>query len=228
MDQLTAIILCGGKGERLRPITETIPKALVDVRGLPFLLYLLNYLAAVGVCKFVLCVGYRAEMFDEFAARYCKPEWSVSCVNSGDASMTDRIADARSHFSGPALICYGDTFADVDLQALLGTHQKGGSAATICVYPLKSSFGIVEFNSKSLVTNIMEKPILPYWVNIGYLLCEPSAMDIMQRNHDLVEFCRTLSNSGALSVFKHCGEYITINTEQELRVAEAALASSGS
>src|SRR5579872_6676391 len=118
MSQPTAVILCGGKGERLRPFTEHLPKALVPLRGKPLLQHLMNYLSLSGITRFVLCVGYKAECIEQFVRESSRANWQVKCVNSGDASMTDRILDALPEVPGRALICYGDILANLDLGAL--------------------------------------------------------------------------------------------------------------
>src|SRR6185295_15443677 len=141
VSELTAVLLCGGKGERLKPFTETLPKALVPLNGEPLLSHLLRYLAAAGLSRFVVCVGYKAEAIESFLSRRPAQPWQVTCVHSGDASMTDRLLDARPRIQGTSLICYGDTLANIDLVDLLREHRRTGALATLTVYPLHSPFG---------------------------------------------------------------------------------------
>src|SRR6185437_1849472 len=141
---LTAIILCGGRGERLRPYTDTLPKALVPLNGRPLLDHVLRYLRLGGVRRFVLCTGHLAEKIESFAAGSTEFRDATICVNSGNASMIDRILDASSHVGAHALVCYGDTLANVDVGALLGSHRASDAAATLTIYPLHSPFGIVD------------------------------------------------------------------------------------
>src|SRR6266852_9038387 len=98
--ELTAILLCGGKGERLKPFTETLPKALVPLNGEPLLSHLLRYLSSAGVSRFVVCVGHKAEAIESFLSEQRAQPWQITCVDSGDASMTDRLLDARPHIQG--------------------------------------------------------------------------------------------------------------------------------
>src|ERR1700676_938731 len=102
MSEITAIILCGGKGERLRPFTEHLPKPLVPLNGRPVLQHLLDYLSRSGVNRFVLCTGYKAECVEQFARDQCDANWDIRCVNSGDATMTKRLQDAWPHVKGLA------------------------------------------------------------------------------------------------------------------------------
>lgn len=219
ISELTAILLCGGKGERLRPFTEAVPKALVPLNGEPLLLHLLRYLSSAGVSRFVVCVGYKAEAIESFLRETCEP-WQVTCVNSGDASMTDRLLDARPHLQGRALVCYGDTLANVELARLLREHQRSGALATLTVYPLHSPFGIVHFNDSKRVTSFDEKPRLPYWINIGFLLCEPAALDFLVRGSEMPEFLSALAEAGVLHTHEHTGKHLTVNTEKDRALAE--------
>ncbi len=219
---LTAIILCGGKGERLRPFTDDEPKPLVRIQGRPLLEYLLRYLASTGFRRFILCVGYKAERIEEFVRQNCDPSWQIRCVNSGDAGMTDRILDARAHLEGrgPALICYGDTLANVDIDALRREHRAHHALATVTIHPFQSPFGIVETDDSGRVRAFTEKPVLPYWINIGFILCEPAALERLERGSDLRAFLGALAREQRLYAYRHDGKHLTVNTEKERRAAE--------
>lgn len=223
MAELTAVILCGGKGERLRPFTDHLPKALVPLHGKPLLYHLMHYLAQSGISRFVLCVGYKAECIEQFVRECAPPRWKVECVNSGDASMADRILDARPHISGHALICYGDILANLDLAGLERAHRATGALATLTVYPLHSPFGIIEFDPDNRITKLAEKPVLPYWINIGFMLCEPEALDLLEPHSDMMNFSEALAKSGSLFAYQHRGRHLTINTEKERIQAEAQM-----
>lgn len=220
---LTAILLCGGKGERLRPFTEILPKVLVPINGGPLLLHLLKYLSAAGIKRFVICVGYKAESITEFLRAHQNPAWEVEVVDSGEASMTDRLLDARVHLNGPALICYGDTLANVDLKALQKEHVERGALMTMTVYPLHSPFGIVSFETTKQVHDFSEKPRLPYWINIGFMLAEPAAFDHLQRGSDMPAFLTTLAEAGGIYAFQHEGRHVTVNTENDRELAETEM-----
>lgn len=223
MFELTAVLLCGGKGERLKPFTETLPKALVPLNGEPLLSHLLRYLSSAGVARFVVCVGYKAEAIESFLNEQPAKTWQVTTVNSGDASMTDRLLDAREQINGTALICYGDTLANVDLPGLLREHRRSGALATLTVYPLHSPFGIVHFDDSKQVTAFAEKPLLPYWINIGFFLCEPEAFDFVARGSEMPQFLSTLAEAGVLYTYEHRGKHLTVNTEKDRAIAETEM-----
>lgn len=222
MQELTAVILCGGKGERMRPLTEVTPKPLVPVGGRPLLEHLVRYLEASGIRKFILCVGYKAELIEEFASRY-RGASQITCVNSGDAGMTDRILDARLHTSGRLLICYGDTLANIDLELLTTFHEELNAAATMTVYPLQVPFGIVDVAETGEVNNFREKPQLPYWINIGFFLFDPYALDQLERNSSIPEFLDELRRKKMLYAFRHAGRHLTVNTAKDRQNAESEI-----
>jgi NDP-sugar pyrophosphorylase family protein len=219
VNDLTAVLLCGGKGERLRPFTETQPKALVPLNGKPLLQHLVTYLSASGVSRVVVCVGYKAEEIEEFLGKQ-RLLREIICVNSGDVSMTDRILQALEHVRGRALVCYGDTLANVDLNGLLAQHGQSGALATLTIYPLHSPFGIVQTDATGRVHSFTEKPKLPYWINIGFLVCDPGAFSYLRPGSDMVGFLSSMAEAGVLYSYQHTGKHLTVNTEKERAVAE--------
>ena len=225
LNELTAIILCGGRGERLRPLTEKVPKPLIPVRGQPILQHILDHLCRYGINKSVLCIGYKASMLRSYAANRHATGCRIECIDSGDVSMNDRVLDTLAVASGPVLICYGDTLANVDLHELEASHRRAGSLATVTVFPLRSPFGIVDIADGDVVVRMTEKPVLPYWINIGYIRCDREAFKHMKRGSDLVQFCSAVAATGSLSAYRHTGQHMTVNTEDDLPAAEKEILS---
>jgi len=221
MDEITAVILCGGKGERLRPFTDHLPKPLVPLNDRPILQHLIEYLRRWGIQRFVLCTGYKAECIDQFVRDLGEADYSIRCVNSGDAPMTRRLVDAWPHVSGLGLICYGDTLANVNVERLLRRHRKTGAAATMALYRPRSPFGIVKFDRHRKIQRFDEKPRMSHWINIGFILCEAARVHpFLEESPDMVEFLSSLADSGQLYAFEHSGKHLTINTEKERKEAQ--------
>lgn len=222
MNHITAVILCGGKGERLRPYTETIPKSLVELNGKPILFHLMQYLAWHGISDFVLCTGHKAEMIQSFVEHSAPKARRIVCVESGDSTMTTRLLRAEPHIPGRFLICYGDTLANVDLPALVAQHEAAHPTMTMTVFPLQSAYGIVDME-EDRVTRFREKPRLPYWINIGFMICDREAFRYIRPEDDMPEFLDKLVASKQLMAFRHEGRHLTINTPKELRQAEVEI-----
>jgi mannose-1-phosphate guanylyltransferase len=220
---ITAVILCGGRGERLRPMTDLTPKPLIPVNGRPMLGYLIEHLLQSGLGEFLLCVGYKAEMFEAYAGQLESSTSRIRCVNSGEAGITKRLVDARPFVRDRALVCYADTLADVDVRELISVHEERKAQATITVHPYQSSFGLVSFDEAGFVSRFEEKPRLPYWVNIGFILMEPAALDRLNSERSFPEFLAELAARRELGVYRHPGKHWTANTGTELRELAARL-----
>jgi NDP-sugar pyrophosphorylase family protein len=166
----SAIILAGGKGERLRPYTNDRPKPMVDINGKPILLYQMEQLKKIGVKKLIVTCSYQKEALKEYLNS--GHEFGFEVIYSEEDSPLGRggaIKQGMSFLSDDdnVLITNGDNLWKIDLENLIKKHQDRKAIATLVVVPLKSPYGIVEFNDQDQVTGFREKPVLPNWVNAG-------------------------------------------------------------
>lgn len=215
---LNAIVLCGGKGTRLTPITENIPKPLIQINDKPILEYLLDHLAAEGIDNVTLATGYKSELIDDFVRGYLGKS-VIKTVFSGDVDILVRIKDAVDTFDGDFLVLYGDTLSDVDVSQLITTHDEIGLPATITLWPLRSQFGLVNFDSGGKVTSFEEKPILNHHMNIGYFYFSRDILKYMEHQEKWEEFLGVMVKENILSANLHRGKHITVNTPEELASA---------
>jgi len=213
------LILCGGKGERLKPLTESIPKPLVQINKLPILSYLISYFKRFGFKKFVIAVGYKSEAIIEYFENEHQ-DIEVEIVDSGIVDIIERIKDALQYISGDFILCYGDTLADVDLHALIRFHQNHDTDVTITSYPLQSQFGVLEISEEQKVVSFVEKPILDKWINIGYYYFNHRIVDQVMKHSRFVDFLQGVTVDGNLYSYQHKGVHITVNTINELQDAE--------
>ena len=216
---VTALILCGGKGERLRPLTESIPKPLVHVKGRPILSYLLDHIRKFGITEVVIAAGFKAEKIREFFGSH-PHGLKVTIVDSGDVDIIERIKACAPHLDGDFILFYGDTLADVDLGKLQDFHYARGTQATITLYPLKSQFGLATLDDDANVTRFEEKPTLDRWINIGNFYYQQEALSWMRDFSSYAAFLEFLGHEKKLKGYKHDGVHITVNTFRELEDAE--------
>jgi glucose-1-phosphate cytidylyltransferase len=214
------LILCGGRGERLKPFTDSVPKPLIKIRDRPILSYLLSHFQSYGFQEFVVAVGYKAEAIIEYFEREHR-NLQVEFVDSGDADILDRIKDSSKCLSGDFLMSYGDTLADVDLDGLIRFHQGHAGDVSITCYPLQSQFGVLEMADNGRITSFVEKPVLDKWINIGYYYFSKQIMDQLTRYKTFLDFLYEATKEGKLYSYKHRGVHITVNTVKELEEAES-------
>jgi glucose-1-phosphate cytidylyltransferase len=213
-------LLCGGKGDRLKPLTEARPKPLVEIRGRPILDYIIRQFRGAGFTRFVIGVGYKAEMIQVYMEKEY-PDLNITLVNSGDADIVKRIADALPHLDEEFIVSYGDTLADVDFSELIRFHKSHPGRMTVTTYPLKSPFGILEIARDGLVEAFAEKPVIDKWINIGYFYIERAGFEKELRSHSsFVDFLNASILSKQLYGYKHQGMHITVNNVKELQEAE--------
>jgi len=218
-NNVTALILCGGKGERLRPLTASIPKPLIHINGHPILGYLLDYLKKYNLKDIVVASGYQAEKIELFFQQEYN-ELNVNIVDSGNVDILDRIKSCAPYIKGDFIVFYGDTLANVKLDVLQKYHYQHNKKITMTLWPLKSQFGLVKLDDDDNVINFREKPILDEWINIGNFYYEQNVFPLMKDISTYAEFLISMGGKEEIKGYKHEGVHITINTLRELEDAE--------
>jgi len=219
------VILCGGRGTRLKPLTDEIPKALVKLNHRPILDYILDFYKSQGFNRFILCTGYKGDMIKAHFA-HKTPTMEIQFSDAGEsASMLERIYAVKDQIDDTFFVSYGDTLMDIDHEAMLVFHKRHKVWATMVSAKIQNPFGLVTFNSKGIATSFVEKPIFNYYV--GSFVMERSilegvtpAMRLAPDGTGLVNFFLSLIRKKRLGVFEHNGKQLTFNTETERQIAE--------
>lgn len=214
-------ILCGGKGVRLRPLTDTIPKALVTLDGKPMISHILEKYSNKGINEYILCTGHKGHMIKDFL----KGRQNINFLDSGeDASMLKRIFDIQSHFEDNIIIGYCDTITEIDFNDLIKKHKASRKLLTMVLAEIRSPFGIVKHNNK-YISAFEEKPVFDYY--IGTFVINKEAFQYMTQdlldidsNEGLVKFFQKMVEMGEVSVYKYNGNQLTFNTNHEKEMAE--------
>lgn len=181
-----AIILAGGKGERLRPLTNDKPKPMVEIGDKPIIQYQIEQLKSYGVEEIVFACSYLHEVIEEFVGDGSKfgikARFTLEDPPRGRGGGIKLAMSMLSEVSEDCLVINGDNLWKIDLDGLCKSHEGKNALATIVVVPLKSPYGIVDFNEQRQITGFREKPELPFWVNAGIYIfskeIEPLLPDI--------------------------------------------------
>lgn len=223
---MEAIVLAGGKAERLGDAAGGMPKSLVSVAGRPLLAWQIGRLAQAGVERVIVsCFGGDEQVFHDRLG-----DLGVELVCAGEPERLGRGGGIRYALEkreepGDVLAMNGDELVDVDFEALLARHHSTGAAATVTVAQPPSQFGQVDLNDDDVVTGFHEVARVPYWVNCGiYVLSEEALARFPEKgDHETTAFPE-LASEGKLRAFRHTGLWLTVNTPKELRRADEYLA----
>lgn len=218
---MEAIVLAGGKAERLGEAAEGRPKPLVHVAGQPLAWYQVRWLAAGGVDRVIFsCASGQERAFETELGGL-----GVEVVAIGEPEPLGRgggirFAAAHRREKGTFVALNGDELADVDLSSLVDRHRATDAAATITVARPRSPFGIVDLTDDDVVTGFREAGQVPYWVSCGIYVLEEEALACFPErgDHETTAFPE-LAREGRLRSFRHEGVWLTVNTPKELRSA---------
>lgn len=217
---MNAILLCGGKGERLRPLTLEIPKPMVLIKEQPILWYILKQLEKYPINDIFITVGYKSSVIKKYFDENFK-NLNIKIVDDGDVDIIERVKSVTTmNPNDDVLILYGDTISDINLDDLFTFNNKDNTRNTIAVWPLSTDFGVVEFDENMTVIDFKEKPKLNKWINIGYFILRKEFFKHLYEFDKYEYFLKFCGQSGILNAYKHEGNHFTVNSLVELDLAE--------
>jgi len=223
---LEAIILAGGKAERLGDAAGGRPKALVDVAGRPLAAYQVARLVRAGVTRVIVsCAAGQGAVFERelegLGAEIAAAEEPERLGRGGGIKYAARLRQE----TGDVYALNGDELVDVDFVAMLERHRSTNALATIAVAQPNSQFGIVELGDDDVVHGFREGGRVPFWVNCGnYVLSDEAIARFPEKgDHESTTFPE-LAAEGRLHAFRHAGLWLTVNTPKELRTAQEQVA----
>jgi len=224
----TAVVLAGGAGVRLYPLTLESPKVMLPIAGKPILQWVLEWLAMQGVEKVVLGVAYNRnkviEYFQDGSRFNLDIAYSTHTVEGGTAEGF-RLAIERYVNDDTFIAMNGDELCNISLQSLCEHHSKNRPIATVAVSHLKSPFGVVVMDRDSRITDFLEKPVLEsVYVSMGVYVFQREILRCLPPRGDIerTAFVR-LAQERKLSAYKHDGLWVTINTLKDLQEADRLL-----
>jgi glucose-1-phosphate cytidylyltransferase len=216
LSKYTAVILCGGQGTRIRSVSESYPKPLIDVGGRPILWHIMKIYSYHGVRKFVLCLGYKGETIIDYFENYHTrthdftmkikhkdkkqfhldhandkdvDDWEITFALTGEATMTGgRLKRIRRYIDQDMFFCtYGDGVSDINIHDLVKYHTEKGKTATLTGVHLPTTFGIVEADEDGLIHSFREKPVMGGMINGGYFVFNTGIFDHIDGDDTVLE-----------------------------------------
>jgi len=239
---MKVVILCGGKGTRLREETEFRPKPMVEIGGRPILWHIMKLYAHYGFTDFVLCLGYRGSMIKQYFLNYEsmvndfsitvgkhegqvqyhnaheERSFTVTLVETGLETLTGGRLKRVEPFipDGTFLMTYGDGLADINISKLVDFHFSHGKVATVTAIRPTSRFGKLEIDPSGLVRQFSEKPLVDEWINGGFFVFNRGVFNYLGYDGALEERpLERLAEEGQLMAYNHDGFWYAMDTYRE-------------
>lgn len=195
LSDIPVVILCGGKGTRLRDVTEALPKPMVPIGEFPIVVHIMKWYAKFGIKKFILCLGYKKEAFIDYFSNFAKYtnditidlktnsyqinqskqlDWQITLCDTGLKSKTGRrINRALKYVNSPKFfMTYGDGVSNVDINLLYESHLLSKKNLTMTQVKSPTRFGLVETDSNGNVLEFKEKNQSDGYINGGFMVIE--------------------------------------------------------
>lgn len=235
---MKAVILAGGFGTRISEESHLKPKPMIEIGGKPILWHIMKWYSRFGINEFIICAGYKQDVIKEWFANYfihtsditfdftngnevivhsqhAEP-WKVTVVDTGLHTLTGgRIKRVKDYIgSEPFLMTYGDGVSDVDINALISFHRKGGRKATLTAVQPEGRFGIMDLDGNRIQSFREKSKEDTGWINGGYMVLEPSVIDYIDGDDVMLERepLEKLAADGELDCYKHDGFWQCMDT----------------
>ncbi|GAX62922.1 glucose-1-phosphate cytidylyltransferase [Candidatus Scalindua japonica] len=239
---MKVVILCGGKGTRLREETEYRPKPMVEIGGKPILWHIMRGYSYYGCDDFVLSLGYKSFCIKEYFLQFKHlhndftiqlgtgqitdhlkegiMDWKVTMADTGEETLKGaRIARIKHHLDGePFMVTYGDGVGNINIEELLAFHKKAGTIGTFTGVHMPSRFGSVDADVDGRVLSWKEKPILAGYINAGYFVFEPEFLEYLSDDPECdleKEPLEKLAADSQLSMYRHEGFWHCMDTYRD-------------
>lgn len=229
---LPAIVLAGGLATRLRPRTETVPKALIEVAGEPFVFHQLRLLAENDIRDILLSVGFLGENIVEKVGSGEQFGVQVRYIFDGPRLLGTggAIAHALPELSDEFFILYGDSYLDIDYGAALAAYRNSGKAALMTIYANHGRWDTsnVEFDGKHIVSyNKTSRNARMEHIDYGLAIVHRSIFDGVSDREpsDLADLYSRLATRGQLAAFEATTRFYEIGSEAGIQETEAYLRS---
>jgi glucose-1-phosphate cytidylyltransferase len=226
LHDMVAVVLCGGMGTRFGAATQRVPKPMITVGDHPILWHIVRYYASFGVSRFVLCLGYKAEVIRQWVDDDPIAGVSITCVDTGATAMTGTRVKRVQHLidDDTFLLTYGDGVADVDLDALVAHHHASDAVVTLTGVHPPARFGVLAVDGDHVV-QFQEKPRSADWINGGFFVCDRDLFTVLDDGDDCVlerTPFETLAARRRMQMWRHEGFWQCMDTVADREVLEQA------
>jgi len=182
---MKAVILAGGLGTRLRPLTNKKPKPMLPLGKKPLLEYLIEWIKKNGVKEIVLCVSYLHKMIEDYFGDGQKFGVKIEyAISSKPLATAGQLKTAQKFIDDTFVCVYGDSIFDFSLKNMIAEHKEKKSFITMGLYEHKTSikYGVVDTKNNGKVLSWNEKPVIKSKINMGCYIMEPNILNFIPKN----------------------------------------------
>ena len=219
------VLMAGGRGTRLLPLTENTPKPLLKIRGKPIIEIIIRQFASLGFKRFLISINYLGHMIRDYCRDGSHLGVSIEYVEEDSQLGTaGALGLMASRPSRPFIVINGDLLTKLNFGWLAEFHEQQKAEATVAVreYDMQVPFGVVS-TSNGFVTSIDEKPVHKFYINGGVYVLNPSVLDLVDRNVTLdmpVLLERIIAAGKKVAAFPVNEYWIDLGRHDDLRRAE--------
>ncbi len=223
----TAVILAGGLGTRLRPLTEETPKPLLPLRGKPILQHIIEQLARNGVKKIILSIGYKAAQIQQYFGDGSRFDVDIHYVIEAEPLGTGgAVKEAARGLTEPFFLIWADNLTDINFQQLREDYLTNPSSVLMVLTPREDveHFGVAKLEGKKIVS-FVEKPkreeAPSNFINAGAFIIDPQILAALPEGRSSIEkdCFEQLAGNGGLTAFIHTGQWFPTDTLEKYQYA---------
>ena len=227
---MLGVILAGGFGKRLKPLTDKIPKNLIKINDKPIIQYQIEWLKNQGIRRFLILIGYLSQMMIDYLGDGEK--FNVEIIYSKEdkpLGTGGAIKNAYKYLKNEDefILINGDIVTNIDIYPLIDTIKKYSDCmGVLSTVPLPSPYGIIEFDKEDRIRKFIEKPLIEdYWINAGVYIFKKKILEYLPEKGDLEKTTLPkLAELGKLRVVRYMGVFWkSIDSHKDLEMVSRVL-----
>lgn len=241
---MKVVILCGGKGTRLKEETEFKPKAMVEVGGEPMIVHVMRIFEKYGFKDFILALGYKGNLIRDYFFRFHQMsqdvtikmnngsveyhgdstgtvcDWNVTLIDTGQETLKGgRLKKVSKYITGDKFfVTYGDGVGDINVNSLIHHHNSSGKIGTFTGVHMPSRFGTVRVGKDGEIESWKEKPVLGDYINGGFFVFDSTFLNYLTEDENCeleAEPLERLAEEQQLNMYRHEGSWYCMDTYRD-------------
>ena len=206
---MKVVILAGGFGTRLSEYTDSIPKPMVSIAGIPIIEHIMNHYSNYGHNEFFIALGYKGEIIKNHFKSSKKKNWNIHSIDTGSDTLTGgRLKRLESYLNKESfLLTYGDGISDININDLIQFHKNHKKIVTISAVRPPARFGSLSLDGSDVLKFKEKTQLGESWINGGFFVINPPFFKFLEGDSSVLEKkpLETVTKLGEIKAFRHEG-----------------------